>query len=47
MWHLVDFLICWMLLTPEARRLVYRELRRRNRTRIWRYECADVILIGG
>lgn len=47
MWHLVDFLICWMLLSPEARRIVYRELKRRNQPRVWRYECADVILIGG
>lgn len=47
MWHLVDFLVCWVLLTPDARRLIYNELRKWNQPRVWRYECADVMLIGG
>ena len=47
MWRLVDFLICWMLLGPEARQLVYGELSARSRPRVWRYECGDVLLIGG
>ena len=47
MWRLVDFLACWMLLSPEARRVVYRELRGGRQPRVWRFECGDVLLIGG
>lgn len=47
MWRLVDFLTCWLLLSPEARRLVYGELRRWRQPRIWWFECGDVLLIGG
>jgi hypothetical protein len=46
-WHLVDFVVCWMLLTPEARRLVYSELHRWDQPRVWRYACGDVVLVGG
>lgn len=47
MWHLVDFLACWVLLSPEARRAVYRELREWHQPRVWRFECGDVLLLGG
>lgn len=47
MWRLVDFIVCWMLLSPEARRLVYGELNSRDRPRVWRYGCGEVLLIGG
>ena len=46
MWHLVDFVVCWMLLSPEARLLVLRELRKENCPRVWRYGCREVLLIG-
>jgi hypothetical protein len=46
MWRLVDFLVCWMLLSPEARRLVYDELRGRRRPRVWHCGCGEVQLIG-
>ena len=47
MWRLVDFLVCWMLLSPEARLLVCRELRRRNKPRVWKFEYGEALLIGG
>ena len=46
MWHLVDFVVCWMLLSPEARCLVYGELRDCKGPRVWRYGRGDVLLIG-
>jgi hypothetical protein len=33
-----------MLLSPEARRQVYYELRRQPR--VWRFELGDILLIG-
>lgn len=44
--HLVDFIVCWMLLSPESRRLVYDRLGGWNRGRVWRFECKDVLVIG-
>lgn len=44
--HLVDFIVCWMLLSPEARRLVYDELGGGDRPRVWRLEGKDVLVIG-
>ena len=46
MWRLVDFAVCWMLLSPEARLLVLRELRDESRPRVWRYGRGEVLLIG-
>jgi len=45
-WDLVDFLVCWMLLNPEARRLVYAELGGWHRRRAWRFEDKDPLVIG-
>jgi hypothetical protein len=45
-WRLVDFIVCWMLLSPEARCLVYGELRDYNRPRVWQYGRGEVLLIG-
>jgi hypothetical protein len=45
-WHLVDFIVCWMLLSPEARWLVYGQMRVRDRPRVWRYGLGEVLLIG-
>ncbi|MGD2178505.1 MAG: hypothetical protein PVG71_11855 [Anaerolineae bacterium] len=47
MWRLVDFIVCWMFLSPEARWLVYGELSNRNRPRVWRYGRGEVLVIGG
>lgn len=47
MWLLVDFVACWVLLNADARRLVYRELRRRHQLRVWRFEYGEALLIGG
>ena len=44
--HLIDFIMCWMLLSPEARRLVYRKLHGGDRLRVWRFERKDVLVIG-
>lgn len=46
MWHLVDFLACWMLLGPEARHRVYRELIRSRQPRVWHFEVGDILIIG-
>ncbi len=46
MWCLVDFLACWVLLSPEGRRLVYRELRKWKEPRVWRFEYGEALLIG-
>jgi hypothetical protein len=46
-WPLADFLTCWVLLSPEARWLIYMELRRWNQPRVWRFECGESLLIGG
>jgi hypothetical protein len=35
-----------MLLSPEARCLVYRELWDNKQPRVWRYGLGDVLLIG-
>jgi hypothetical protein len=45
-WHLVDFLVCWMLLGPEVRLLILSELRTRHRPRLWRHARGEVLLIG-
>jgi hypothetical protein len=45
-WRLVDFIVCWMLLSPQARCLVYRELRDDKQPRVWRYGRGEVLLIG-
>lgn len=46
MWRLVDFLACWILLSPEGRRLVVQEIRASHQPRVWRVEYGDVMLIG-
>ncbi len=46
MWDLLDFLVCWMLLDPEARRLIHTELEGWNRLRVWRFDYQDPRVIG-
>lgn len=46
MWHLVEFLTCWVLLSPRARKLVYKELRRSKQPRVWRFDWGETVLIG-
>lgn len=46
MWHLVDFLACWMLLSCDARQTVIAELREAQQPRTWRFEPRHVTLIG-
>lgn len=47
MWHLVDFMVCWLLLSPEGRQQVYRELAARKQPRVWRFEYEGLLIIGG
>jgi len=35
-----------MLLSPTARREVYRELLHSRQRRVWRFELGDILLIG-
>jgi hypothetical protein len=45
-WRLVDFIVCWMLLSPEARCLVCKELREYKQPRVWQFGRGEVLLIG-